>query len=298
MTSPTAHSSPGTSVSALLAGFSADIRWAELGDLERVRALIPAGSRLHVGFADTGHMAMRLGALRVIGQSGFDPVAVVPARRLQSESMLREYLAGLREAGASALVVGGDPDQPQGPYPDAISVIRSGLLEEYGVRRAGVAGHPGGRTVAPDHVLWQALADKAAELERRALAGSVTTQFGFDADQVLAWLAQARERGVGLPVRIGVPGPAAARRLLWYASRCDVSISVAAARQYGISLSEPTGTAGPGRFIQALAAGYDARVHGEVTLHFFSFTGFAATVEWISGFRRSAGAAHGPAGDG
>jgi methylenetetrahydrofolate reductase (NADPH) len=54
---------------------------------------------------------------------------------------------------------------------------------------------------------------------------------------------------------------------------------------YGFSLADPAGMAGPGRFIRALAAGYDARLHGEVKLHFNSFGGIAATAEWVSGFR-------------
>ena len=126
---------------------------------------------------------------------------------------------------------------------------------------------------------------KAAELEQRGLADSVVTQFGFDPGLVLAWLAEARIRGVSLPVRVGVPGPASVRLLLWYASRCGVAVSAPAARDYGFSLAGPAGTAAPGRFIRALASGYDAQAHSEVKLHFNSFGGFTATAEWISRFR-------------
>jgi methylenetetrahydrofolate reductase (NADPH) len=62
-------------------------------------------------------------------------------------------------------------------------------------------------------------------------------------------------------------------------------VTAPVARKYGFSLADPAGTAGPGRFIRALAAGYDARLHGEVKLHFNSFGGIAATAEWVSGFR-------------
>jgi methylenetetrahydrofolate reductase (NADPH) len=77
-----------------------------------------------------------------------------------------------------------------------------------------------------------------------------------------------------------------ARRLLSYASRCGVAVTAPGAGQYGFSLTDLTATAGPGRFIRALAAGYDPRLHGEVRLHFNAFSGFAATAEWISRFRR------------
>lgn len=272
---------------ALLADFSLDVPGKAVRELELSRAAVPPGTRVHVGFVDSEDQQTRVSAARAIRRFGFEPVPIIAARRLVSEAMLREYLTGLRAAGASGsvLVVGGDPPRPRGPYPDAASVIGSGVLEEYGVRSVSVAGHPGGHPMAAGGALWSALAGKSALLEQRGLDGSVVTQFGFDADAVLAWLGGARSRGVRLPVRVGVPGPATVRRLLSYASRCDVGVSASAARRYGFSLAEPAGTAGPDRFIRALASGYDARLHGVVKLHFFPFGSFAATVEWISRFR-------------
>ncbi|MBO0837454.1 MAG: hypothetical protein J2P28_18365 [Actinobacteria bacterium] len=52
-----------------------------------------------------------------------------------------------------------------------------------------------------------------------------------------------------------------------------------------VSLADPAATAAPDRFIRALASGYDARVHGEMKLHFNPFGGFTATAEWVSQFR-------------
>lgn len=285
---------------ALRADFSLDLPWKDAGQLELLREVMPPGTRIHLGFTDSEDVATRVGAARAIRQAGFEPVPIIPARRLESEGMLREYLAGLRAVGASGsvLIVAGDPAQRQGPYPDAISVIASGALEEYGARSVSVAGHPAGHPLIPDDVLWQALAGKAADLRKRRLPGSVITQFGFDAHLVLAWLAGLRARGVGLPVRVGVPGPAGAARLLWYASRCDVSVSAAVAREYGFSLTDPAGTVGPGRFIRALESGYDPRQHGEVKLHLFTFGGLAATAEWIRDFgRRSPGTSNMPLAD-
>ena len=138
-------------------------------------------------------------------------------------------------------------------------------------------------SVAADDVLWPALVAKAAALERRGLDGSVITQFGFDPELALTWLASLRARGISLPARVSVPGPASARVLLACASNCGVSVDADAARRYGFSVTDPTGEAGPERFIRSLAAGYDARLHGEVKLHFETFGGIAALAEWLSG---------------
>jgi methylenetetrahydrofolate reductase (NADPH) len=284
MSSPVPGSAPS---GLLLADFSLDITSRELGELEPARAVIPAGTQVQLAFPDGADPGERVSTARAIKEAGFVPVPIIAARRLRSAEMLREYLAALRAADASesVLVVGGDPVLPEGPYPDAATVIGSGLLEEHGVRQASVAGHPGGHPAVADGVLWAALAGKTAALRRRGLGGSVITQFGFDAARVLAWLAEVRARGIGLPVRVSVPGPASVRRLLACASRCGVAVSAPVAVEYGFSLTEPTGTPGPDRFIRTLASGYDPRLHGEVRLHVNAFGGFSATAEWISRFR-------------
>ena len=274
-------------VRALFADFSLDITAKELGELEPARGVIPAGTAVQLAFPEAADLAERVSAARAIKEAGFMPEPIIAARRLRSAEMLRDYLAALRAAdvGESVLVVAGDPAQPQGPYPDAATVIGSGLLEAHGVRQASIAGHPGGHPAVTDDALWAALAAKTAALRQHGLGGSVVTQFGFDAVRALTWLAEVRARGIGLPVRVSVPGPASVRRLLACASRCGVTVSAAVAREYGFSLTDRTGTPGPDRFIRTLASGYDPRLHGEMRLHFNTFGGFAATAEWISQFR-------------
>lgn len=235
---------------------------------------------------DTEDLAARVDESQAIREFGFVPVPILAVRRLTSEAMLREFLAALQSitASGSILVVGGDPAQPLGPYPDATSVIVSGVLEEYGVREVGVAGHPGGHPAVASDVLWLALTDKAAMLIQRDLRANVVTQFGFDADQVLAWLAQLRSKGINLPARVGVPGPARARTLLSYAARCGVNTTTAVLENYGFPRSNSADTVGPERFLRKLISRYDPQLHGTVGLHFNTFAGFATTARWINQF--------------
>jgi methylenetetrahydrofolate reductase (NADPH) len=272
----------------LLADCSLEVAGKDIDGLAHARAVLPPGTRFFLAFVDSEDLHSRMRTTQVVMQSGFVPVPVISARRLQSEGMLRQYLAELRAVGASerVVVVGGDPPQPRGPYADAASVIASGALEQHGVREVSVTGHPGGHPAVSDAALWQAIAAKIAALAQRGLGAGVITQFGFDPARALAWLADLRARGLDLPVRVGVPGPATVRTLLSAAARCDVRINAPVARRYGFSLDHGTGTAAPDRFIRALAAGYDSRLHGEVTLHFSTFSGVAGTAEWISEFRR------------
>ncbi|MDT3442820.1 formyltetrahydrofolate deformylase [Pseudofrankia sp. BMG5.37] len=141
---------------------------------------------------------MRVEAARVVKRLGFTPVPHISARRLGSPAMLQEFLATLQADGTNEnlFVVGGDPAQPQGPYEDSLAVIRSGLLERYGVRHISVSGYPEGHPAIIGPALWSAIEGKAAAFGEQRLAGDVITQFGFDVDPVLTWVEAVRGRGL------------------------------------------------------------------------------------------------------
>ena len=276
-----------TSAARLLEDFSLEMTGKDIAALGAARDAIPPGTRINVTFLENEDLPMRLAAARAIKSSGFVPVPHISARRLRSAGALEEFAAALAADGAieNVFVVGGDPAAPLGPYQDSLSVIESGVLTRYGVRHIGVSGYPEGHPAIGDRVLWSALAAKAAALRRQRLPGAIITQFGFDADPVLAWVEEVRARDIGVPIRIGVAGPAGVKRLLGYAARFGVSTSAGIARKYGLSLTGLMGTAGPDRFIQALIRGYNPYRHGELKLHFYTFGGLRATAEWVTAFQ-------------
>jgi methylenetetrahydrofolate reductase (NADPH) len=278
---------PNTALTTLLRGYSLEMTGKDITDLAAAHAWIPAGTRVNVTFLGAEDLAMRLAAARAVKAGGLVPVPHISARRLASERMLEEFLTALDTDGVGdrVFVVGGDPADPHGPYADALSVIESGLLERHGVRQVSIAGYPEGHPGIPDEVLWPALTGKWAALRARGLTGEIITQFGFDVDPVLDWIAAVRERGIDAPIRIGVPGPAGVRRLMRYAARFGVGTSAGIAKKYGFSISNLIGAAGPDRFLHALATDYHPEKHGEVKLHFYTFGGLGATSQWITDFR-------------
>ncbi|MGW1797912.1 methylenetetrahydrofolate reductase [Streptomyces sp. NPDC001984] len=255
--------------------------------LEEARDGIPQGTRVNVTFLGHEDLQTRLAAARAVKRLGFVPVPHISARRLPSRADLERFLSGLEAdgTGENVFVVGGDPARPEGPYEDALAVIRTGLLQGHGVRHVGISGYPEGHPAITEHSLWSALTDKHAVLGVERLEGNVITQFGFDAEPVLDWVEAVRARDVDLPIRIGVPGPAGVRRLLGYAARFGVGASASIARKYGFSLTNLMDTAGPDRFLRELAQEYDPGRHGELKVHFYTFGGLHATSEWIARFR-------------
>ena len=271
----------------LLTGFSLEMTGKDVDALHAAQASIPQGTRINVTYLGNEDLPMRVSAAAAVAAGGFVPVPHISARRLESQAELEKYLASLEEVGAARelFVVGGDPATPLGPYPDALSVIRTGLLPGHGVRGVSISGYPEGHPDIGTDTLWSALEDKIQALEEAGLDASITTQFGFDVDPVLAWLQDLRGRGVKAPVRIGVPGPAGVKRLLGYARRFGVASSAGIAHKYGFSLTNLLGTAGPDRFIQDLAEAYSPAVHGEVRLHFYTFGGIKATADWVRDYQ-------------
>ena len=269
----------------ILDDYSVEMTGKDVLSLNEARALLRPGTRVNVTYLGNEDFEMRRTAIRAAAGWGFTPVPHISARRLPSQHALEEFLGALREDGTTrdVFVVGGDPAQPEGPFSSSLDVIRTGLLEKYGIGSVSITGYPEGHPDISDDLLWSAIADKSREVTERGIAGDVVTQFSFDADAVVAWIEQLRDRGITFPIRVGVPGPAGVKRLLAFAGRFGVASSASIARKYGLSLTSLLSTAGPDRFIRRLSDRLNDH-HGEVRLHFYTFGGLQETARWLREF--------------
>jgi methylenetetrahydrofolate reductase (NADPH) len=270
-------------VSTVLDDFSMEMTGKDVAKVENAAGVIPAGTRINVTFLENEDLQTRLDAAAAVKRLGFVPVPHISSRRIKSKEMLVEYVSALQGIGASdnVLIIGGDPTEAHGPYEESLAVIESGVLEQHGVRHVSIGGHPSGDPNIPAEALIPALQRKSAALTRLQVPGAIITQVDFDVDQVLTWIAEVREAGVDLPVRVGVPGPASVKLLLGFASRLGLATSTTIAKKYGLSVTNLLGKAGPENFIRDLQAGLDPGKHGVVKLHFYTFGGFKTTAEWI-----------------
>jgi len=267
----------------LVEDFSLEMTGKDIAGLHEAAGSIPPGTKINVTFLGNEDVDMRVAAAKAVKDLGFTPVPHISARRLQSQTQLEEFLGRLQDVGASEHVfaVGGDPADPEGPYPDALSIIRTGLLPRYGVREVSIAGYPEGHPDIPTEVLWQHLEDKSAALAEQQLDAVILTQFAFDTEPVLQWIGQVRDRGIDTQIRIGTPGPAGIKRLLGYARRFGVGANAMIVKKYGFSLTNLLGTAGPDRFVTDLAELLDSEpASGDIKLHLYTFGGLLATARW------------------
>lgn len=285
-----ANSTPsGDGVAALLDDYSVEMTGKDDKAITENADSYAPGTRVNVTYLANEDLEMRVRASKAVKDAGYVPVPHISARRLHSRDELEEFLSALRDVGAteSVFVVGGDPAEPVGPYADSLSVIQTGLLQQYGVKHVSIAGHPEGHPDVAEDIMRQALRDKFAALREQQLDGTILTQFSFDIEPIMAWVDAIRRDGIDLPLRIGVPGPAGIRRLLAYSKRMGVATSAGIASRYGFSITNLLGTAGPDRLIRDIAAQLKPE-HGKVGLHFYTFGGLKTTGEWIKNFQKQA----------
>ncbi|EHR61259.1 methylenetetrahydrofolate reductase [Saccharomonospora cyanea] len=209
-------------------------------------------------------------------------VAHLAARQLHDAVHLRDVLDRLAGSGLDEVfVIAGDARTPVGPFGDGLSLLRA--IEESGrrPRRVGVPCYPEGHPTIPEDALWTALTAKQSH------ADYAVSQLCFDATVVCRFLRAARERGVTLPVRIGLAGVVDPGTLLRIGSRIGVGDSLSFLRKNRsvlAGLARPN-RHDPGRFLTALAgelAGGDCAPAG---LHFYTFNRVTATAEWLDAVR-------------
>jgi methylenetetrahydrofolate reductase (NADPH) len=268
-------------IAALIAASSIEISPRDPLAGEALRDLFVPGTTVFVAHPPSATWHDVVAACARLHRVGFTAVPHVAARRLASlieASDFFERAAG--EAGvAEALLIGGDPDWPAGPFRDAASLLDSGVLECHGLDRVGFAAYPEGHPHITAGALDAALDAKLAAARRHGLAPALVTQFGFEAAPIAKWIAALRARGIDCPVRLGVAGPANVATLARFAVRCGIGASMRALARGHTAFARVLTEAGPDALIAALVAGETAAT-AIAGLHVFTFGGVARTAEW------------------
>ena len=266
-------------------GFSIEITAKDVDALKRAAPTLPPNTPVSVTFLPGEEPDARIAAATAVRELGFEPMPHFSARRIESRAEFESYLQAVVQQAKvrRCFVIAGDRDTPAGPFADSSALIATGCFEKAGVKAIGIAGHPDGHPNMSAEQRWDVLSKKAADIEHRGMAPLIVTQFSFDAGSLLAWLKELRERGLGMPVRVGVPGPAGIKTLLRFAARCGVEASASVMAKYGLSITQLLGTAGPDRLVDALSERISSE-HGRVRLHFYPFGGLERTIEWIKSY--------------
>jgi methylenetetrahydrofolate reductase (NADPH) len=208
--------------------------------------------------------------------SGYTVVPHLPARQVRDGAHLDELLDRVLAASIRRLFVpAGDTSHAAGAFDSAVA-----LLTAMGERRAsfeeiGITGYPESHHLISDEETIRAMFAKAE------MATDIISQICFDADVIVDWIRNVRERGTHLPIWIGLPGIVDYRKLF----RISVKIGLGESarflgHQHGWLSRLLTRRFTPDGLVRELAptaADPEARVAG---IHLYTFNEVERTERW------------------
>ena len=155
--------------------------------------MLPGGD-----YKDTADQANKL------VKKGFNPIPHFPARSIDNEIQLKEYVKRCKDGGVKqALVIGGSRE-PIGKFDSSIQLLETGYFEEM---RIGIAGHPEGSPDISDSKLEKAMEDK------KPYADYIVTQWLLDPQLIIDFISKQ-----SVPVHVGITGPLKFTSLIKFAN--------------------------------------------------------------------------------
>ncbi len=210
---------------------------------------------------------------------GYVVVPHLAARMVSGRTELAEIAARLTGKGIGRVFVPGGDAEAVGDYPDALTLLQD--LAELGrpFTHVGITGYPESHPTITDDLTVQSMWDK------RRYATHVVSNLTFDPGVIRIWVHRMRERGVTMPLLLGLPGPVDRTKLVAMATKIGVGESTRFLVKHKKTLARlaaPGGFTGE-RFLEQCApalAAPDALVEG---LHVFTFNQIAETEAWRTG---------------
>jgi methylenetetrahydrofolate reductase (NADPH) len=276
---------PDQELPRLLRGYSIEVTTHSRSAVELCRAHLAPGTEVYIAFVpgETHHAVVATAAR--LRAAGFVPVPHVTARSVASFTQLGDFLARLAgEAGVTrALVVGGDLEQPAGPYRSSLELLQTGLFQQHGIRRIGLACYPEAHRRVDRDLLEQALLAKLELMRAAGLEAWLVTQFCFEAAPILEHARRLRELGVTAPLRIGLAGPASRRTLWKYALHCGIGNSIRALGTRVDAVANLLARRAPDGIVRELTAAQRQDPNlGIEGIHIFTFGGVASAADWAN----------------
>ena len=155
--------------------------------------LLPGGD-----FKETADQAKKL------VKKGFNPIPHFPARSIENEAQLKEYISRCKDGGTKQVLVIGGSRKPVGDFDSSIQVLETGYFENM---KIGIAGHPEGSPDISDSKLEKAMNDK------KPYADYIVTQWLLDPQPIIDFISKQT-----VPVHVGITGPLKITSLIKFAN--------------------------------------------------------------------------------
>lgn len=209
---------------------------------------------------------------------GFRVTPHLAARSVAGDSHLAAIMARLADYGIREIfVIGGDRDHPLGEFPGAAALLDAIAAQGCTFDEIGVAGYPEPHPVISDDAMMAALLHKSRH------ATYMVSQLCFDPEVTRAWAQRMRDRGITLPVDVGIPGAVPVARLMRISARIGVGQSLRFLRSHrGLTgaLLGHGGTYRPDRLLRQLEPAFTDTGSTIRGFHVYTFNEVARTEQW------------------
>jgi methylenetetrahydrofolate reductase (NADPH) len=212
-----------------------------------------------------------------LAHHGYRVVPHLAARLIGGRDELAGILARLDALGVrDVFVVAGDVTRPAGPFEGAAHLLAAMADMGHGLERIGITGYPESHAFISDEATIQAMFDKVP------FASYIVSQICFDAAVISQWIRRVRDRGVTLPIYLGLPGPIDAVRLLRLSRRVGLGDSARFLRRHGSWLGRLVlpRSYRPEQLLQRLAPDLARKENDIAGLHLYTFNELVQTERW------------------
>jgi methylenetetrahydrofolate reductase (NADPH) len=155
--------------------------------------MLPGGD-----YKDTAEQAAKL------LKKGLNPIPHFPARSIENDVQLKEYVSRCKDVGVKQVLVIGGSREPIGSFDSSIQILETGYFEHM---KIGIAGHPEGSPDISDSKLEKAMKDK------KPYADYIVTQWLLDHQLIIDFISKQT-----IPVHVGITGPLKITSLIKFAN--------------------------------------------------------------------------------
>jgi methylenetetrahydrofolate reductase (NADPH) len=270
-------------ITGFMSEFSLETTPGSAAKITDFREHVRPGTTIYITFLPGSDFNDTVSVARRLRDEGFNPVPHFAARSIVSKAVFDSNLKRVvEEAGVrQVLLIGGAVPAPLGEFSDSMQLLATGLLDKYGIRKIGIAGHPEGSPDIPEEAVKQALAWKNDFAVRTGAEMYIVTQFCFEAAPIIKWDRHIQAEGNRLPIHIGVPGLATVKTLMAHAKACGIGPSMRFITRQAMNVARLLTVSAPDHLVADLAA-YQAGDPscGIRGVHMYPLGGLKKSAEW------------------
>ena len=271
-----------------ISGYSIEVIPRSAAKIESFADILPKNTRVYIAHIETEDIAAMVATAKRLNDEGFTVMPHIPARIIKNQAMLNDWISMYQnEAGVDeALLLAGGSKKPAGDFDSSIQLIESGLFDKAGFKRLHIAGHPeGSMDIDPSggtKNVSEALSWKQEFSKRTDASMAIATQFCFDAEVVKKWTDDIKEKGIDIPIHIGIAGPAKLQTLLKFSIECGIGASMKVLTKRAKDLTTLLLPYKPTQILNELAEYKSKDLESNIEqVHFFPIGGIKQTVDWI-----------------